>query len=70
MIARNARRLQKLSEEILDVARIESNSLVLHKSGFNLKDVLTLLIEDCKKQIQLDGREVKILYPQPDDIEV
>ncbi len=70
MIARNARRLQKLSEEILDVARIESNSLVLHKSGFNLKDVLTLLIEDCKKQIQMDGREVKILYPQPDDIEV
>ena len=68
MIARNARRLQKLSEEILDVARIESNSLVLHKSGFNLKDVLTLLIEDCRKQIQLDGGEVKILYPQPDDI--
>ena len=70
MIARNARRLQKLSEEILDVARIESNSLVLNKSLFNLKDVLTLLIEDCKKQIQMDGREVKILYPQPDDIEV
>jgi two-component system sensor histidine kinase VicK len=70
MIARNARRLQKLSEEILDVARIESNSLVLHKSGFNLKDVLTLLIEDCRKQIQLDGGEVKILYQQPDDIGV
>jgi two-component system sensor histidine kinase VicK len=71
MIARNARRLQKLSEDILDIARIESNSLTLHKSLFNLKDVLTLLIEDCKKQIQMDGREVKILYSQsPDDIEV
>ncbi len=70
MIARNARRLQKLSEDILDIARIESNSLRLHKSLFNLKDVLTLLIEDCKKQIQMDGREVKILYPQPDDIEL
>jgi signal transduction histidine kinase len=70
MIARNARRLQKLSEDILDIARIESNSLTLHKSLFNLKDVLTLLIEDCKKQIQMDCREVKILYPQPDDIEV
>jgi nitrogen-specific signal transduction histidine kinase len=70
MIARNARRLQKLSEDILDIARIESNSLTLHKSLFNLKDVLTLLVEDCKKQIQMDGREVKILYPQPDDIEV
>jgi signal transduction histidine kinase len=70
MIARNARRLQKLSEDVLDIARIESNSLTLHKSLFNLKDVLTLLIEDCKKQIQMDCREVKILYPQPDDIEV
>jgi two-component system, OmpR family, sensor histidine kinase VicK len=70
MIARNARRLQKLSEDILDIARIESNSLTLHKSLFNLKDILTLLIEDCKKQIQMDGREVKILYPQPHDIEV
>jgi two-component system, OmpR family, sensor histidine kinase VicK len=70
MIARNARRLQKLSEDILDIARIESNSLTLHKSLFNLNDILTLLIEDCKKQIQMDGREVKILYPQPHDIEV
>jgi two-component system, OmpR family, sensor histidine kinase VicK len=70
MIARNARRLQKLSEDILDIARIESNSLTLHKSLFNLKDVLTLLVEDCRKQIQMDGREVKVLYKQLDDIEV
>ncbi|MDQ3807553.1 MAG: HAMP domain-containing histidine kinase, partial [Thermoproteota archaeon] len=70
MIARNARRLQKLSEEILDIARIESNSLALHKSLFNLKDVLTLIVEDCRKQIHMDGREVKIIHNQPDDIEV
>jgi two-component system sensor histidine kinase VicK len=70
MIARNARRLQKLSEDILDIARIESNSLTLHKSLFNLKDVLTLLVEDCRKQIQMDGREVKVIYKQLDDIEV
>jgi two-component system sensor histidine kinase VicK len=67
MIARNARRLQRLSEEILDIARIESNSLTLHKSLFNLKDVLTLLVEDCKKQIQMDGREVKVIHEQPID---
>jgi two-component system, OmpR family, sensor histidine kinase VicK len=74
MIARNARRLQKLSEDILDIARIESNSLTIHKSLFNLKDVLTLIVEDCRKQIQMDGREVKVIYQQPndddDDIEV
>ena len=70
MIARNARRLQKLSEDILDIARIESNSLTLHKSLFNLKDVLALLVEDCRKQIQMDGREVKIIHEKLDDIEI
>lgn len=73
MIARNARRLQKLSEDILDIARIESNSLTLHKSLFNLKDVLTLLVQDCRKQIQMDGREARVIHQQPnddDDIEV
>jgi signal transduction histidine kinase len=67
MIARNARRLQRLSENILDIARIESNSLTLHKSLFNLKDVLTLLVQDCRKQIQMDCREVKVIYQQPND---
>ncbi len=73
MIARNARRLQRLSEDILDIARIESNSLTLHKSLFNLKDVLTLLVQDCRKQIQMDCREVKVICQQPnndDDIKV
>src|SRR5918995_7262247 len=70
MIARNARRLQKLSEDILDIARIESNSLTLHKSLFNLKDVLTLLVEDCRKQIQMDGREVEVIYRQPNDADI
>ena len=72
MIARNARRLQRLSEDILDIARIESNSLILHKSSFNLKDVLTLLVQDCRKQIQMDGREVKVICQQPnyDEIKV
>ena len=67
MIARNARRLQRLSEDILDIARIESNSLTLHKSLFNLKDVLTLLVQDCRKQIQMDCREVKVICQQPND---
>jgi signal transduction histidine kinase len=67
MIARNARRLQKLSEDILDIARIESNSLTLHQSSFCLRDVLALLVEDCRKQIQMDGREVKVIYQQPND---
>jgi two-component system, OmpR family, sensor histidine kinase VicK len=67
MIARNARRLQRLSEDILDIARIESSTLTLHKSLFNLKDVLTMLVEDCTKQIKMDGREERVIYQRPDD---
>src|SRR5919112_121379 len=70
IIARNARRLHRLSEDILDIARIESSSLTLHKSLFNLKDVLTLLVEDCRKQIQMDGREVEVIYRQPNDADI
>jgi signal transduction histidine kinase len=63
IIVRNARRLYKLSEDILDIAKIENNSLILHKSLFDLKeDVIEPLIEDCKKQIEMDGREMKVTY--------
>jgi two-component system, OmpR family, sensor histidine kinase VicK len=70
IIARNARRLQKLSEDILDIARIESNSLILHKSLFAVKDVLALLVEECRQQIQMDGREVKVIYQQHNDTDI
>ena len=36
-IKRNAERLQKLTEDILDVARIESNSLKLDREKVELK---------------------------------
>src|SRR6188472_935035 len=36
VIIRNAKRLQCLSENILDVTKIESQSLILNKERFNL----------------------------------
>ena len=39
ILIRNANRLERLSSNILDVARIESNSLKLEKSSFNLSRV-------------------------------
>src|SRR5262249_16825412 len=42
---RNARRLKQLTEDILDVTRIESHSLLL-KEQFNLNDVITNAIND------------------------
>ena len=37
-IFRNAIRLQKLTQDILDVTKIESNMLKLHKESFNLNE--------------------------------
>ncbi len=51
-ILRNARRLQKLAEEILDVARIESQIFQIHKEQFNLKEVILAAIYDAKSQNQ------------------
>jgi signal transduction histidine kinase len=39
VVSRNVKRLQRLTEDILDVTKIESHSLILRKEQFNLNDV-------------------------------
>ena len=46
VIARNAKRLQRLSDDILDVTKIEGKSLELNKEEFNLNDVVINAIND------------------------
>jgi signal transduction histidine kinase len=46
VVSRNAKRLQQLTEDVLDVTRIESNSLLLNKEQFNLNEVITNGIND------------------------
>jgi signal transduction histidine kinase len=64
MILRNARRLEKLTEDLLDVTRIESHSLHLHKDIFNLKDVILGQIKDHQKQAE-DNR-IELHYEDKD----
>jgi signal transduction histidine kinase len=47
-ILRNSKRLQRLSEDILDVTRIESQSLKLSKGEFDLSDVILSIIGDYR----------------------
>ena len=50
VIMRNAMRLNRLADDILDVTRIESESLNLKKRYFNLNDIITNTIDDiCAK---------------------
>jgi signal transduction histidine kinase len=46
VISRNAKRLHRLTEDILDATKIESQSLNLNKEQFNLNDVITNAIDD------------------------
>ena len=48
---RNAIRLQKLTSDILDVARIESRTLKLDKEKFDINNKIADVIEDVEKQI-------------------
>jgi two-component system, OmpR family, sensor histidine kinase VicK len=50
IIIRNARNLQMLSDEILDIAKIETNSLYLKKEFFSLKELLQIIVEEYKSQ--------------------
>jgi signal transduction histidine kinase len=59
-ILRNANRLLQLSEDILDVTRIESNTLKLRKEELNLDDIILNVVEDYRKQIKNDN--VKLFY--------
>ena len=52
LIGRNAVRLKRLAQNILDVARIESQSLILNKERLNLKEVISDFIQnDTRNQI-------------------
>jgi two-component system sensor histidine kinase VicK len=63
IILRNANRLHQLTEDILDVTRIESHSLQIRKERFNLNDVILNVIEDYKKQIaNRNNGNVKLIY--------
>ena len=58
-IIRNARRLEKLTEDILDVSRIEGNNLQLSKSNFDLNRTIQQVIEDYQKEAAT--KNVKII---------
>ena len=59
-ILRSAIRLQRLTVDILDVTRIESQTLRLNKEEFNLNEIISNVIEDCKSQI--DSEKIKLVY--------
>jgi two-component system sensor histidine kinase VicK len=62
-ISRNARRLHHLTEDILDVSRIESQTLKLHKEKVNLNEKILNVINDAKNQIS-NPDKLKIIFSE------
>jgi signal transduction histidine kinase len=57
VIGRNARRLKHLTEDILDVSRIESNSLELRSEAIDLVSIINDILYDYRKdQAELVNR--------------
>jgi two-component system, OmpR family, sensor histidine kinase VicK len=66
---RNAKRLQRLSNDILDVAKIEGRSLELNKEEFNINEVVMNAITDLTSGRDfLKHEKIKLLYNSHQDI--
>ena len=61
-ISRNAVRLQRLTNDILDVTRIDSQTLKLNKEIFNLSDLIASVLEDYRSNIEKENSKVRLLY--------
>jgi signal transduction histidine kinase len=67
-LIRNAKRLDRLASDILDVTRIESKSLRLNKEKFNLKDMICSILSDVKKYDSEGTKFPEIKYTPKDVI--
>jgi two-component system sensor histidine kinase VicK len=64
---RNAKRLNKLSSEILDVTRLESNTFELKKEVCNLKDLIVNAMDDIILSKDFSNKNLQLSY-EPCDI--
>jgi signal transduction histidine kinase len=62
VIIRNGKRLQQLADDILDVTKIESQSLKLRNEGFDLQELVTAIVNEYRQIIAKSNRNVKIEY--------
>jgi len=61
IIMRNAKRLKRLTENVLDVAKIESHSLILNKETLNLNTLISEILKNYAKKV-VKQPMAKIVY--------
>jgi signal transduction histidine kinase len=61
IVISNAKRLKKLSDDILDVTKIESHSLKLNKENFDINAIIVSIIDDYVRN-SLSKKAIKFVY--------
>ena len=61
-LIRNTKRLQRLASEILDVTKIDDQSLRLNKTDFNLKELVLDLVQDHRRELEKSNGNTKLSY--------
>jgi signal transduction histidine kinase len=67
LLVRNAKRLQKLTMNILDVTRIESKSLSLKREKINLRDIIRDTLAEYRSHIMKVNDNIKVKFRTTDD---
>ncbi len=70
IIIKSGKRLQRVAENILDVTRIESNTLKINKEQFNIKDLIYDLFQDFNYHLHSNYKEkdVELKFEAKDNI--
>jgi signal transduction histidine kinase len=61
IIYRNSKKLKKLSEDILDISKIENNLLNLNKTHFKIKELIHNILINYKKEAQVKNVEFDLI---------
>ena len=64
IVIRNAKRLQRLSEDILDVTRIEGHTLDIKKEVFNINDTITSILQEYRSQVERNNNKKYNQFPE------
>jgi signal transduction histidine kinase len=62
VIIRNSKRLMKLAEDILNVAKIESGSFFLKKERFDIGELISEIMNDFEEKIVENKKNIKLFF--------
>ncbi|MGA9744564.1 MAG: sensor histidine kinase, partial [Nitrososphaeraceae archaeon] len=72
IVMRNAKRLQRLSQDILDASKIESGLLKLHKERFDINEKIKTVISDIENgpDVYMKNKDIKIVFEPKESLYV